>query len=300
MPYKNISNTAYIIADSLAKLSYATPWKEYISDEMRFLNKSFAHYAKRTFIKRIINLLPLPASIFIMDTFFIPGMTYHYLFRKLLIDKQLNKSLSDGVKQVIILGAGLDTLAIRKAKEQPGINFFEIDLPGTQNAKVEILNKIEYLIPSNCIFKPADLSNTKLGTILLEDNRFNTNAPTLIILEGVLMYLNESEVKNLFTDLYNLIDAKLIITFGAMTSSDCNKNWRVRIINSLLHRSNEETKWSCSSEIMPQFMAYLGYELQWWIPYKEIQNSYRSAETIKDLPTEDENYYSVLKMSKAA
>lgn len=290
MKSEKISTTAYVIADSLAKLSHVPRFAKYISPEMARLSSIFAANTKNSLAKHFISLLPIKLSVLIMDVFYVPGMTYHYLFRKLLIEKQLKEAIHKDVKQVIILGGGFDTLAIRMAAIFSEINFFEIDLPDTQTAKIRILNENGYAVANNCIFKPADLSTAKLQTILASEHKFNHTKPTLVIIEGVLMYLTEAEVKALFIDLQNLINSHLTIIFGAIAAPD-NKNWRMRLIDGLLKRGQESTKWFCSSADMPKFLAELGYSLEEWIPYKKLQSFYRDVGEISNVPEDDENYY---------
>jgi methyltransferase (TIGR00027 family) len=293
MANRKTSATAYLIADSISKLSQTSRWRNYIPATMKNLNTVFATHIEDTLAKRFLGALPLWLSIWIMDTFYIPGMTYHYLFRKLLIEEQLEKAVQVGIQQVIILGAGFDTLAIRDSSKYPTISFFEIDLPNTQNVKIDILNKVNYEVPKNCIFKAADLSNMPLQSVLSSIHGFSSEKPTFVIIEGVLMYLSEPEVKVLFTDLNNLIKSNLTIIFGAVVTPDYSKNWRIKFISWLLGRGQENTKWTCSSTDIPQFMTKLGYETQGWIPYKKLQSIYRKSGEVKYVPEEDENYYVV-------
>ena len=292
MPHKKISTTAYTIVDSLSKLSKSQRFGKLIPKQMYYLNQIFATHAKDSFVKTLINILPLSVSTGIMDIFYIPGMTYHYLFRKLLIEKKLRNALQTGTTQIIVLGAGLDTLALRIAKDEATAVFFEIDLPYTQQAKLQILNEASHAIPNNCIFKTLDLATTNLAAVLLSDSHFNPKAATMVILEGVLMYLTESEVRTLFTDLHALITGDFTVIFGAISTPDTDKNHGVQITNFFLRKGNEGTKWFCSGEDMPHFMDSLGYELQEWMPYKKLQSVYRSQKEINHI-CDDENYYVV-------
>ncbi len=287
------STTAFTIADSLAKLSQVPRWKNHCSDEMVALNIAFTKHACDTSIKHLISALPLPISIFLMDTLYIAGMTHHYLFRKIFIEKHLHTAIKSGAQQVIVLGGGMDTLALRMAAEYPQTRFIEIDLPHTQARKMQVLKDIGHGIPENCIFTPADLSTETLENVLHNNKGFRADAPSLVIIEGVLMYLTESEVKTLFSTLHQCIKAPLTILFGAMTTPDQAGHWRLRIMCALLRRAQEETKWYCTSSAMPTFMKNLGYEITESITYKDLQRPYRSAEEISHVPEEDENYYIV-------
>lgn len=294
------STTAYIVAASVVKLSRQESFKKYCAAEMIYLSKAFIKHGKDSFLKNLICYLPAGIIAFIMDKFFVTGMMQHLLCRKFLIERKLDDSIENGVKQVIVMGGGFDTLSLRMAKKYNDVNFFEIDLPNTQNRKIEVLKEIDYLVPQNCHFINADLSQTKLEKVLADKNTFDASLPTLVILEGVLMYLSETEVKNLFKDLYALLKNQLMVIFGAMVISDDETKYSVKMINSILGRLGEGTKWYCPSEKMPKFMENLGYELKEWLPYKKIQAFYRTENEVKNVPEEDENYYFVVKMPQGA
>jgi methyltransferase (TIGR00027 family) len=298
MSSRKTSTTAYGVACGLDKLARMPQWHGYFSDEMLHLNGAFVRHAKDTPLKHFMDWLPSRLYIRLMDAIFIPGMVHHFLFRKRLIESQLVGALENGVRQVMVLGAGLDTLAVRMARKYRTVRFFEIDLPTTQRMKLDICERIRHPIPSNCRFVEADLAQVALKTALQSESSFTPTEPTLVILEGVLMYLAESEVKSLFADLYHLIDAPLTIVFGAMAISDNDRNQRVRMVNAFLGKEREATKWHCPSTAIPEFVADLGYGLQEWMPYKKLQGLYRGELELQAVPNEDENYYVVAKMPR--
>jgi methyltransferase (TIGR00027 family) len=296
MPSRKTSITAYNVAASLVKLAEYPRWTKYLPDDMIALNRAFVQYGSDSLSKQLIRRMPAPLFLRIMDQVFIPGFSYHYLFRKLLIEDRLQNVIAENVRQVIVLGGGFDTLSLRMAKKYPGVTFFEFDLPGTQNSKLSILARIRHEIPANCQFIQADLAQTRLETALGSAPNFNASQPTFVILEGVLMYLSEAEVKSLFTDLAQLFKDQLTILFGATVSSDeSSGNYGVRVVNRLLKKNQEGTKWFCPSGQMGTFMHELGYRLEETHIYKTLQERYRSTTEIQRVPQEDENYYVVVK-----
>lgn len=297
MSSKKTSITAYIIATSLAKFSTIPRWSAYISPEAALLSTAFMHHACDTLVKRLIRALPPVLFIWVMDTLYVPGMAHHYLFRKLLIENAVAKAIEEGARQIIILGGGFDTLTLRVAKQFPNVQFFEIDLPATQQTKLRILHHIGYAVPTNCIFIAADLAHEPLDTILRNQEGFSSAANTLIILEGVLMYLSETEVQKLFITLRNLFSEALTIIFGAMAAPDEGGGWGVRLINRMLRSNQEGTYWYCPSAQLPFFMETMGYRVKTWESYKGIQSRYRNQLELNNIPDEDENYYTVAKMT---
>jgi methyltransferase (TIGR00027 family) len=110
-------------------------------------------------------------------------------------DDTLERQLSH-IRQVVILGAGLDTRAVRK--QTAGVAYFEIDDPATLMLKQtcyerESLDVDVTFIPGNYV---AD------GLIdLLQQNGFDFDLPTYVIWEGNTMYLPLDTVKHVLAEL---------------------------------------------------------------------------------------------------
>jgi methyltransferase (TIGR00027 family) len=89
------------------------------------------------------------------------------------------------VRQVVILGAGLDTRAARLAS--PGVRFFEVDQPATQADKLERLRTLHaYPIGAanyvSCDFEHEDFLD-RLASV-----GFRADEPATILWEGVVPY----------------------------------------------------------------------------------------------------------------
>ncbi len=298
-----ISATAYIIAAGLAKLAEMPRWKKYfsedvLSEESVSLNRVFMRQGRDSLVKRLIYGLPPRLMIGLMDRLYVPGMTQHYLFRKRWIESHLSAGLDRGVRQIILLGAGLDTLALRTAKRWPAARFLEIDLSATQRTKLAILRREGYALPGNCRFEVADLGKTPLAAVLGTDAHFDPAAPTIVILEGVLMYLTEAQVKRLFAELESLFTGSLQIVYGALSAPDCDRDLLRRFTRFILERGAEETKWYRPPSAMPGFMERLGFRIVATISYKALQRHYRSATEIAQVPEHDEDYYIVAKLAQ--
>jgi methyltransferase (TIGR00027 family) len=124
-----------------------------------------------------------------------PGIIRHYLLRKRWIEEQSRLALRQGVGRVIIIGAGLDTLALRLASQYPEVAWLEIDHPATQDFKRQGLAHAGLQLPANFSLLSVDLSTAPLPAALMRDTR-----PTLVVIEGVLMYLTEADVAALLRD----------------------------------------------------------------------------------------------------
>jgi methyltransferase (TIGR00027 family) len=105
-------------------------------------------------------------------------------------DDMLDAQIAAGIRQVVILGAGLDTRAVRKRSSD--VRYFEIDDPATMELKRRCYANARIdadvtLIPGNYVTD---------GLIdLLRSNGFTCDAPTYLIWEGNVMYMSLAEDK---------------------------------------------------------------------------------------------------------
>ncbi|SFD09691.1 class I SAM-dependent methyltransferase [Flavobacterium phragmitis] len=127
----------------------------------------------------------------------IPGALSSGIARTKYIDSLLENAISKGVKQVLILGAGFDTRAVRLDFLQT-IPVIEIDHPNTSNFKAAIYKKRIGKIPQNVTFLQIDFNKQGLDQLALENN-LDFTKPTAVIWEGVTNYLTEEAVKSTFS-----------------------------------------------------------------------------------------------------
>jgi methyltransferase (TIGR00027 family) len=91
-----------------------------------------------------------------------------------------------GVKQALVLGAGLDTFAYRNPYEQ--VRVFEVDHPETQAWKREKLKAAGIAAPETMRFVPVDFERQSLRQQLLHAG-FDPMLPTATTWLGVVPYL---------------------------------------------------------------------------------------------------------------
>lgn len=127
----------------------------------------------------------------------IPGALSSGTARTKYIDELLKTAVSNGVQQVIILGAGFDTRAVR-LDFLKSIPVIEIDHPNTSNFKAEIYKKRIGRIPENVTFLQIDFNKQNLDQLAAENN-LDFSKPTAVIWEGVTNYLTEEAVKSTFS-----------------------------------------------------------------------------------------------------
>ena len=91
-----------------------------------------------------------------------------------------------GVRQYLVLGAGLDTFAYRNPHAQ--VRVFEVDHPATQAWKRERLEAAKITIPDNVTLVPVDFERQRLAEELLAAG-FDATVPTVTAWLGVTPYV---------------------------------------------------------------------------------------------------------------
>lgn len=99
-----------------------------------------------------------------------------------------------GIAQVVIAGAGYDGRALRF--RAPGVTFFELDRPETQDDKRARLARLH--VPcADVRFVPIDLADGDVDARLAAAGHDRTR-PSLFVCEGLLLYLDEPVIARLF------------------------------------------------------------------------------------------------------
>ena len=101
-------------------------------------------------------------------------------------EDELARAVAHGVRQYVVLGAGLDTFAYRNPFA--GLRVFEVDHPDTQNWKRERLQMAGIAIPPSLTFVAVDFENKTLADGL-EQSEFNATAAAFFSWLGVTPYL---------------------------------------------------------------------------------------------------------------
>jgi methyltransferase (TIGR00027 family) len=104
-------------------------------------------------------------------------------------EDQLAKAVKDGVRQYVILGAGLDTFAYRNP--HPGLRVFEVDHPATQQWKRERLQEAGIPIPHDVVFVAVDFERQTLSE-RLQQAGFEASQPMFCSWLGVVPYLTKT------------------------------------------------------------------------------------------------------------
>lgn len=114
------------------------------------------------------------------------GLRNFVAARSRFAEEELAKAVARGVRQYVVLGAGLDTFAYRNPFT--GLEVFEVDFPETQAWKRARLEHAGIAIPASMRFAAVDFERHSLEDGLRETG-FRPGAPAFFSWLGVVPYL---------------------------------------------------------------------------------------------------------------
>ncbi|MCP1148859.1 MULTISPECIES: class I SAM-dependent methyltransferase [Bacillus] len=133
------------------------------------------------------------------------------LSRAAYCEKILLHEVTLGLRQYVVLGAGLDTFSFRHPELENSLEIFEIDHPATQEFKKQRLDEAKLKIPSNLHFISMDFTKN-LSYQNLKHKGFD-HKKTFFSLLGVSYYLTKEEVSSLIDDLFTKVPSGSSIVF---------------------------------------------------------------------------------------
>ncbi|MEO8753104.1 MAG: class I SAM-dependent methyltransferase, partial [Casimicrobiaceae bacterium] len=189
----------------------------------------------------------------------LPGIVVHYWLRKRWIEARCRDAIGSGYSRVIVLGAGFDTLACRLAPAFPAVEFVEVDHPATQAVKRKGLAAAFPGAIANLRLAAVDFDREVVPRSLLIDSR-----PTLVIAEGLLMYLDAERIGRLLASVLQLSTGPVRLVFSYMVRwSDGASGFRPgsRVIDLWLAWRGEPFAWTIEPLAVGDFLRRHGFTL---------------------------------------
>ncbi len=125
---------------------------------------------------------------------FMARVDWAVCMRSRVVEERLAEARKRGVKQLVILGAGLDSTAYRCLDLTAGLQVFEVDHPATQQWKKDQLAQANIAVPENLNFVAFDFENQTLNEAL-QAGGVRQNYMTFFTWLGVQMYLTDEAVR---------------------------------------------------------------------------------------------------------
>lgn len=214
----------------------------------------------------------------------VPGLALHQALRKRYIERVVRASLAEGFDQVVVLGGGLDSLALRLHGEFPRATFIELDHPATQAVKQRVIER-RRLAGRNLKLLPVDFRKQSLEEALRSCLDYQLERGTLFLSEGVLMYLEAREVDAVFACVRRASGAprRFVYTFmetnGNGRAAFRRSTWLARLWLSL---RGEPFKWGLRAAEMESFLNARGFVLKEMASSRTLREAYLKEQGLQD------------------
>lgn len=190
------------------------------------------------------------AALAVAELIALPGIAAHYHWRKRHIADWTQAELDAGASQLVVLGAGFDGLALGLRRRYPELSVFEIDRACSIEIKRAALRQVGYEAERHSLLA-CDFGQTNLAEVLRSDSCFDPAARTVIVAEGLLMYLTREQVAALCRDLAAALESPAVLVFTLM-QLDCDGvpafRRQSRLVRGWLARRGEPFRWGSGPE----------------------------------------------------
>ena len=119
-------------------------------------------------------------------------------------EDRLAEAYRAGVRQLVVLGAGLDSYAWRRPEEQEELAIFEVDFPSTQAWKQARIAELGWETPAGHAFVPCDFEKSRPSEVL-PGAGFDPARPAVVTWMGVIYYLEPATARAALVDLRELL-----------------------------------------------------------------------------------------------
>lgn len=222
MQDKKSSQTAQYIAFCRALETQEQPAR-------RLFNDPFAIALLSSSYRKLVRMAQFPILGKLVYAILDMGWPYSRssaVVRTRAIDDLVRDAIRSGARQLVLLGAGLDSRGCR-LDEAREIAVFEVDRPATQRMKRERLQACMDKMPTNVRYVAVDLERDALEAKLRESG-YDKAIKSVVVWEGVIDYLTESAVQSTLTALARLLapSSLLIFTYTHKSALNGSKTFR--------------------------------------------------------------------------
>jgi methyltransferase (TIGR00027 family) len=189
----------------------------------------------------------------LMQTVVMPGFYLHFVLRKRSIEKFVRQAVQQNARQLVVIGAGFDTLSVRMAREFSDLQIIEIDHPATQAWKRTALEDLTGGY-GNIHLLPLDLTQQDMQQLLLNNEEYQSGTNTVVVAEGLTMYLSSKEVRE-------------ILSFIKMTSASGSRF----IFTYMEERGPDDFQFKFASRLVDLWLAMKGEQFTWGLGDGELE-----------------------------
>lgn len=132
--------------------------------------------------------------------------------RSRIAEDALSSAVELGIRQIVILGAGLDTFALRNPHSARQIRIYEVDHAATQTWKREILAEAQIALPPWLVLVPVDFERDHVGEKLVAAG-FQQSSPAFFTWLGVVPYLTQDAIARTLDYISSIQNSEVVFDY---------------------------------------------------------------------------------------
>jgi methyltransferase (TIGR00027 family) len=239
------------------------------------------HLAERLmpFGPRLMAAIPIIRRL-VMAKMFPAGIYEYVIARTKELDAAFGEALDARFDQIVLLGAGFDTRALRFAGRNRGTKIFELDVPPTLDQKIEILRRKRLAVPPELTFVRINFDKEDLAAALAKAG-FQSGRKTLFLMEGITMYLTAQAVDRNFAFIRQNAAPGSRVVFDYIYASVLRRENRLygeREIFETVARVGEGWTFGLEDGAVEAFMEQRGFRLLSHLTPEELQKKHLTAD----------------------
>ena len=203
----------------------------------------------------------------------VPGLWGGIMGRKCFIDEAVATAVTGPIETVVNLGAGFDTRSFR-LPELASVPVWEVDQPGSTDAKRRRLETIFGEVPAHVTLVPMDFDREDLGSVLASHG-YPADKRTFFIWEGVTQYLTEPGIRQTF-DLLGTAPAgsRLVFTYTPKDFIDGRVSYGHEFLYEKMRVKDTIWHFGIDPESIDGFLGEHGWRVLEHLGYDELGERY--------------------------
>ena len=206
----------------------------------------------------------------------VPG-TYEYMTaRTRHFDDLFIKALEENIPQLVLLGAGYDTRAIRYKDQIKDTRIYEVDASTIQIQKRKILDKTNIKIPEQLIQVSINFNKESIGDILPKAG-YNPTLQTCFLWEGVTYYLTEEAIRRTLSFIRESSGSDSTVAFDYFYKNAISGETELYGANEIqmqVRKSGEPFLFGLNPEEISPFLLESGFEILKHYSPEEFEKRY--------------------------
>lgn len=200
------------------------------------------------------------------------------------LDDIVEKSVKEGLEQLVILGAGFDTRAYR-IDGLENVKVFEVDHPTTQQYKTRKIKEIFQSNSENVVYVPVDFESEKINEELFKKG-YNSSLKTLFIMEGFIYYITPEAVAETLSFIVKNSGNGSAVVFDYLLDSGVKEGNKQRPDDNVF-------KFGIKEDGLEEFLSQFGFSDIQGSTTKDLKKLYYQGKNENRFPSEKILYFAI-------